>query len=230
MQTQLAGVKECLCRLIRVCLRTHTPIGDAHQALYRGAAAVRHSPWRPHRDDQPVAACKVCAATLLCHPPLAAALAAAPGCCPVCKQATVLKANSQFARPHAPRSLHRLLSELYCPMLGLSEPTGGPAGTAGAARAAQPGAPLPPALSDLLLQVVSGLGAAARAAGGGGGGGGSGGSEAGVLGVLTPLDELDHWAQLAAGPAGAQCITCVRFIRRALLEDAGCELLDSCAS
>jgi len=85
-------------------------------------------------------------------------------------------------------SLHRLLSELYCPMLGLHAPHGAPMQPHAA-----PMQQLPPHLQDLLMQVVAGLGAAARSSGSA--------HEAGeaAAGALTVQDELDHFAELAAG-------------------------------
>jgi hypothetical protein len=102
-------------------------------------------------------------------------------------------------------SLHRLLSELYCPMLGLGGPAHDPPLAGPAAAAA---VQLPPQLQELLLQVVAGLGSAARADGVAAmavADVGPGGMEAAAsAGVLKALDELDAWVQAAAGPPGGR--------------------------
>jgi hypothetical protein len=101
-----------------------------------------------------------------------------------------------------PRSLYRLLSELYCPMLGLgpgqSQQQQSPAAAA-----------LPPHLQELLLQVVAGLRGAtlagvgdAPAAAAAQGAAGAFDGERAHLSALVATDELDYWAQLAVGPAG----------------------------
>lgn len=105
------------------------------------------------------------------------------------------ESTSKAARPLlVPRSLYHYLSDVYYPLLGISQQDQGTPASASKPR------DLDLRMRELLLQVQAGLGSAVQSQGGSRQQqpGNTDPASAPLDAILQPLDELDFWAQLAA--------------------------------